>query len=43
LPLVCILVGFLIYHKKFKIDEEMYATILKDLKARENDAPETEG
>ena len=43
LPLVCILGGFLIYHKKFKIDEEMYATILKDLKARENDAPETEG
>ena len=24
LPLVCILVGFIIYQKKFKIDEKMY-------------------
>ena len=34
LPLICILVGFIIYHKKFKIDEEMYARILSDLEAR---------
>ena len=36
LPLVCILVGFVLYAKKFKIDEETYARILADLKAREN-------
>ncbi len=35
-PLVCILVGFIIYHKKFKIDEKMYEKILCELKAREN-------
>ena len=35
-PLICILVGFIIYHKKFKIDEKLYAEILEDLKAREN-------
>ena len=34
-PLICILVGFIIYHKKFKIDEKLYAEILEDLKARE--------
>ena len=34
LPLVCILVGFVLYIKKFKIDEKMYATILSDLEAR---------
>ncbi len=34
LPLVCILIGFVIYHKKFIIDETMYAQILRDLKAR---------
>ena len=35
LPLICILVGFVLYMKKFKIDEEMYARILKDLNDRE--------
>lgn len=35
-PLICILVGFIIYHKKFKIDEKLYAEILEDLKSREN-------
>ena len=35
LPLICILVGFVLYMKKFKIDEETYASILADLKARE--------
>ncbi len=34
LPLICILIGFVLYQKKFKIDEEMYAKILSDLKAR---------
>jgi len=36
LPLVCILAGFVIYHKKFKIDEAMYERILQDLADREN-------
>ena len=35
LPLICILIGFVLYIKKFKIDEKMYAEIIKDLKARE--------
>lgn len=35
LPLICILIGFVIYTKKFKIDEQTYAKILEDLKARE--------
>ena len=35
LPLICILIGFVLYIKKFKIDEETYANILVDLKARE--------
>ena len=34
LPLICILVGFFLYHKKFKIDEKMYAQICKDLEER---------
>ena len=34
LPLACILVGFILYQKKFKIDEELYATIVSDLEAR---------
>ena len=29
------LTGFVIYHKKFKIDEAMYAQIVRDLKDRE--------
>ena len=36
LPLVCILIGFALYSKKFKIDEKMYAEILSDLKARDD-------
>lgn len=36
LPLICILVGFVLYIKKFKIDEEMYEKILADLREREN-------
>ncbi len=35
LPLACILVGFVIYHKKFKIDEALYETIVHDLRERE--------
>ena len=34
LPLICIVVGFVIYNKKFIIDEKMYAQIVEDLKAR---------
>ena len=34
LPLILIIVGFILYHKKFKIDEEMYAKICKDLEER---------
>ena len=34
LPLILILVGYLIYRKKFKIDEDTYANILSDLKER---------
>ena len=35
LPLICILAGFILYAKKFKIDEEMYARILKEIEERE--------
>ena len=34
LPLICILIGFILYSKKFKIDEKMYAQIVSDLEAR---------
>ena len=34
LPLICILIGFFLYQKKFKIDEEFYAKICKDLEER---------
>ena len=34
LPLVCIVVGFIIYNKKFRIDEKLYAQIVADLEAR---------
>ena len=34
LPLICILIGFFLYQKKFKIDEELYAQICKDLEER---------
>jgi melibiose permease/lactose/raffinose/galactose permease len=36
LPLICILIGFYLYQKKFKIDEKMYAQICKDLEERNN-------
>ena len=42
LPLICILIGFFLYIKKFKIDEETYANILADLKAREEGANASE-
>jgi len=38
LPLVCILIGFVLYIRKFRIDEETYAKILEDLKAREEES-----
>ena len=31
LPLACIVVGFVIYNKKFIIDEKLYAQIVEDL------------
>ena len=34
LPLICILLGFILYNKKFKIDEKMYEQIVSDLEAR---------
>ncbi|MBQ9071241.1 MAG: MFS transporter [Clostridia bacterium] len=34
LPLLCILAGFIIYYKKFKIDEKMYEKIVSDLEER---------
>ena len=34
LPLLCILAGFIVYYKKFKIDEKMYEQIVDDLKKR---------
>ena len=34
LPLICILVGFVLYQKKFKIDEKLYAEIVSDLENR---------
>ena len=41
LPLICILVGFVLYSRKFKIDEEMYARIISDLEAKNgNSSPE---
>ena len=42
LPLICILIGFFLYSKKFKIDEEMYAKILSDLEARNSDGKDPE-
>jgi Na+/melibiose symporter-like transporter len=33
-PLICIVIAFIIYNKKFKIDEKMYEKICKDLEAR---------
>ncbi len=34
LPLICILVGFVLYQKKFIIDEELYAKIVDDLEEK---------
>ena len=42
LPLICILVGFVLYSKKFKIDEKMYAQILSDLEARAENEKKSE-
>ena len=36
LPLICILVGFVLYQKKFNIDEVFYAKIVKDLDDRKS-------
>ena len=33
-PLICIVEGFLLYLKKYKIDRKLYEQILKDLKER---------
>ena len=42
LPLICILVGFILYTRKFRIDEKLYAEILEDLKVREQNAKENQ-
>ena len=42
LPLICILIGFIIYNKKFKIDEKLYSEILADLEARNGASSEEE-
>ena len=34
LPLVFILLGYVIYLKKYKIDEQFYSQILKDLEEK---------
>ena len=34
LPPILIIVGYLIYRAKYRIDEEMYATLVSDLKER---------
>ena len=36
IPLIMIVVGYIVYRKKYKISEEFYAGILKDIEAREN-------
>ena len=36
IPLLMIVVGYIVYLKKYKIDEQRYAQILQDLEAREN-------
>lgn len=40
LPLICILVGFFLYQKKFKIDEELYTQIVSDLEERNSEKVE---
>ena len=36
IPLILILISFIVYYKKFKIDEKMYGQIVSDLEARKN-------
>ena len=36
IPLIMIVVGYIVYLKKYKISEEFYSDILKDIEAREN-------
>jgi melibiose permease/lactose/raffinose/galactose permease len=33
-PLICIIIGFLIYRKKYILDEEMYQKIIEELSER---------
>ena len=40
-PLICIVAGFIIYNKKFKIDEKMYEKISAELESRALDAEES--
>ena len=42
LPLICILIGFILYHKKFKIDEKLYAEIVSDLEAKNSGKADSE-
>ncbi len=42
LPLICILIGFILYHKKFKIDEKLYAEIVSDLEAKNGGKADSE-
>ncbi|MEG0768382.1 MAG: glycoside-pentoside-hexuronide (GPH):cation symporter [Ruthenibacterium sp.] len=42
LPLLCIVAGYIIYLKKYKIDKKMYEKILSDLRARGDLAEETQ-
>ncbi|MCL1800110.1 MAG: glycoside-pentoside-hexuronide (GPH):cation symporter [Promicromonosporaceae bacterium] len=41
-PLLCILVGFLIYRSKYRIDEQFFAQIRSDLDARAGGVPNAE-
>ena len=34
LPLICIVIGFIIYRKKYILDEEMYKKIVEELNER---------
>jgi melibiose permease/lactose/raffinose/galactose permease len=34
IPVICIVAGYIIYMKKFRIDEEFYSKIVSDLKER---------
>ena len=33
-PLICIVIGYLIYRSKYKIDQKMYEQIIQDLRER---------